>query len=46
LGEVWSTLTDVAVSLFWSWGGKGKPITKKAMAVEMKPLKYLKMIGK
>jgi len=45
LGEIWSVLTDLALSLLWSWGQKGKPTTKKAMGVAMQPLDYLKCIG-
>ena len=42
LGEIWSALTDLAASLLWSWGEKGKPMTKRAMAVEQKPMNYWK----
>jgi len=45
LGEIWSALTDWALSLLW-WGGeKGKPLTKRAMAVAHQPLTYLKNLG-
>jgi len=45
LGEIWAAMTDLAVSLLWSWGEKGKPITKKAMAVALKPIQYLEKWG-
>ena len=45
LGEIWSAMTDLAVTMLWSCGEKGKPITKKAMAVAMKPSDYLKIFG-
>jgi predicted transposase YbfD/YdcC len=45
LGEIWSALTDLAVSLLWSVGEAGKPVTKKAMAIAMKPLRFLEKCG-
>jgi len=45
LGEIWSAMTDLALSLLWSWGEKGKAVTKKALAVAMQPLTYLKKMG-
>ena len=42
LGEIWSAMTDLAVSLLWAWGEKGKTITKKAMAVALRPMDCLK----
>ena len=45
LGEIWSVLTDLAVSLLSSCGEKGRAITKKAMDVTMKPLQFLKIWG-
>ena len=45
LGEMWSAMTDLALTVLWSCGEKGKPITKKAMAVAMKPIDYLKIFG-
>jgi predicted transposase YbfD/YdcC len=45
LGEIWSALTDLAVSLLWTWGDRGKPITKKAMNVAQQPRDYLKNMG-
>ena len=45
LGEIWSAITDLAVSLLWTVGERGKPITKKAMAIAMKPIRFLEKIG-
>jgi len=45
VGEVWAALTDLAVSVLWTWEEKGKTITKKAMVVAMKPIEYLKNLG-
>jgi hypothetical protein len=45
LGEIWSSLTSLAVSLLW-WGGeKGKSLPKRALAVEHRPLQCLKNFG-
>jgi hypothetical protein len=45
LGEIWSSLTSLAVSLLW-WGGeKGKSLPKRARAVEHQPLQCLKNFG-
>ena len=45
LGEIWSAMTDLAISLLWSCGEKGKPITKKAMKVAHEPSKYFEKLG-
>jgi len=45
LGEIWSVLTDVALSMLWWSGEKGKPLTKRVMAVANQPLIYLKTMG-
>jgi len=45
LGEIWSAMTSLALSLLWSWGGKSKAVTKKAMWVDYKPKKFLKLLG-
>ena len=45
LREIWSAMTDLTLSLLWSCGEVGKSITKKAMAVAMQPLTYLKKMG-
>ena len=45
LGEIWSALTDLALSLLWCIGKKDKPITKKAMAVAHEPSIYLELWG-
>ena len=29
LGEIWSALTDLALSLLWAWGRREKPLRKK-----------------
>ena len=43
VGEVWAAFTNLAVSVLWTWEEKGKTITKKTMAVTMKPIEYLKI---
>ena len=45
LGEIWSALTDLALSLLRSVGEKGKTMPRRAMQVAQKPLSYLKMMG-
>ena len=45
LGEIWSALTDLAVSLLGTWGEKRMPTTKKAMAVALKPREYIEKLG-
>jgi hypothetical protein len=45
LGEIWSAMTDLAVSLLWTLGERGKPITKKAMEMAMKPIRFIKKCG-
>ena len=45
LGEIWSAMTDLAVSLLWMGGERSKPITKKAMAMAMKPIRFLEKLG-
>ena len=45
LGEMWAALTDLALLVLWTCGEKGKTITKKAMAVAMKPIECLKNLG-
>jgi predicted transposase YbfD/YdcC len=45
LGEIWSALTDLALSLLRSVGEKGKTMPRRAMQVAQKPLNYLKMLG-
>ena len=45
LGEIWSAMTELAVSLLGSWGEKGKPITKKTMAIAHEPRKFLEKLG-
>ena len=45
LGEIWSSLTSLAVSLLW-WGGeKGKSLPKRAKAVAHRHLQCLKNMG-
>jgi len=45
LGEIWSSLTSLAVSLLW-WGReKGKFLPKQAKAVAHRPLQCLKNMG-
>jgi predicted transposase YbfD/YdcC len=45
LGEIWSALTDLALSLLRSLGEKGKTMPRKAMQVAQQPLTYLQMLG-
>jgi predicted transposase YbfD/YdcC len=45
LGEIWSALTDLALSLLRTVGEKGKAMPRKAMKVDQKPLDYLKLLG-
>ena len=45
LGEIWSALTDLAVSLLGAWGEKRMPITKKATDVALKPREYIEKLG-
>jgi hypothetical protein len=45
LGEMWSSLTNLALSLLRTWGEKGKPITKLALRVALKPLAFLEKMG-
>ena len=45
LGEIWSALTDLALSLLWSWGERGVPVTRKAMRVAHSPGGLLENCG-
>jgi predicted transposase YbfD/YdcC len=45
LGEIWSAMTDLAVSILWAVGERGKPITKKAIEIAQKPMRFLEKIG-
>jgi predicted transposase YbfD/YdcC len=45
LGEIWSALTDLALSLLRVCGTQGKTMPRRAMQVAQKPLNYLKMLG-
>jgi predicted transposase YbfD/YdcC len=45
LGEIWSALTDLALSLLRFFGEKKKTMPRRAMQVAQKPLTYLKMLG-
>ena len=45
LGEIWSAMTDLALSVLWLWGEKGKSLPKRAKAVAHQPLQCLKNWG-
>ena len=45
LGESWSVLTDLALSLLRTFGQKGKTMPRRAMQVAHKPLNYLNLLG-
>jgi predicted transposase YbfD/YdcC len=44
LGEMWSSLTNLALSLLRTFGEKGKPITKLAISVAHQPAEALEKI--
>jgi predicted transposase YbfD/YdcC len=45
LGEIWSALTDLALSLLGLGGVQGGPMTRRAMQVALQPLRFLDKIG-
>jgi len=45
LGEIWSAMTSLALTLLRSWGDKTKAVTKKAIGIANKPKKFLNLLG-
>jgi predicted transposase YbfD/YdcC len=45
LGEMWSAATNLALSLLYFLGERGKPITRAAMQIAHNPIDFLEKLG-